>query len=51
MSDLRRDLKQRFAAKFEIDEATGCWNWTASKGRRGYGWIWIGDRKASNEPR
>jgi hypothetical protein len=39
-----KSLKERFLSKIAVDEKTGCWNWTASKGRRGYGWIWVGNR-------
>lgn len=32
-------LKQRFDAKWEADPETGCWMWTASLKRTGYGQI------------
>jgi HNH endonuclease len=44
MGKRRGDLKQVIAARIAIDDSTGCWNWTGSKGRRGYGWIWDGSR-------
>lgn len=31
--------KMRFLAKIEVDPNTGCWNWTASKNAKGYGWF------------
>ena len=34
---LGKSMRERFEEKFEIDEATGCWNWTAAKNGRGYG--------------
>lgn len=30
-------LPERFRSKVSIDAATGCWNWTARTGYRGYG--------------
>jgi hypothetical protein len=30
-------LPARFASKIAIDPDTGCWNWTASRDREGYG--------------
>ena len=30
-------LAERFQSKYEIDDATGCWNWTAGRFERGYG--------------
>lgn len=31
------DIAERFWSKYEIDEVTGCWNWTFSKDKDGYG--------------
>lgn len=39
-------LRERFASKFEVDRATGCWLWTASLAGAGYGQIKIpGERR------
>ncbi len=40
-------LKERFMLNVQVDEGTGCWLWTASRGRSGYGQIQIG-RKSRN---
>jgi hypothetical protein len=32
-----KDLRERFESKFKINEATGCWEWLASKNDGGYG--------------
>lgn len=37
-----RPLKERFAEKYVVDEATGCWLWTASTDTNGYGHISVG---------
>lgn len=37
-------LADRILAKIEMDAVTGCWNWTGSKTRRGYGMIWDGSK-------
>lgn len=34
-----RSLRERFHEKYVIDEATGCWLWTAKTGKGGYGYI------------
>lgn len=39
MGKPKRDIKERFEEKFEKDEVSGCWNWTASKHKQGYGWF------------
>lgn len=31
-----KSIEQRFHEKYAIDEATGCWLWTASKKETGY---------------
>jgi hypothetical protein len=41
-----RSLADRFQGKFDLD-ASGCWLWTASTGRGGYGKIYL---VVSNEP-
>lgn len=35
-------VKDRFADKYVVDEETGCWNWIAGIGTRGYGRFWYG---------
>lgn len=35
---------QRFMSFVEIDADTGCWIWTGTKDRHGYGQFWWGDR-------
>lgn len=34
---MQRTAEERFRAKFQVDEATGCWVWTASRFPAGYG--------------
>ncbi len=34
------DLPERIASKIRVDESTGCWEWTAALGTRGYGQCW-----------
>lgn len=36
---LRVPMSDRFAGGYEVNEATGCWIWTRSIGRNGYGII------------
>lgn len=35
-------MKERFLARFTKDSTTGCWNWTGTRGRTGYGRLTIG---------
>lgn len=35
-----RDPKDRLIESREIDPKTGCWLWTKSRGKKGYGQIW-----------
>lgn len=39
-------LAERFAGKFAPEPNTGCWLWTASVNRKGYGRIGVGDAAA-----
>ena len=32
---------ERFQTKFKISKTTGCWNWTASTGKAGYGYFYF----------
>lgn len=34
-------LEERFKTKFKVNSETGCWEWIASKNRKGYGMIAI----------
>ena len=34
----------RFSAKVEVDETSGCWRWKAAIGRWGYGQFWWGGK-------
>lgn len=43
MSALAR-LPVRFLAKMSVDEASGCWVWTAARTSKGYGQFRIGPR-------
>ena len=36
--------EERFASRYESDPATGCWNWTGTIDRRGYGELYTGKR-------
>lgn len=40
----RIDVKQRLLKNRDIDPTTGCWLWTKSCGKKGYGQIWIIDK-------
>lgn len=33
------DAVERFQSRFEVDDNTGCWNWTGSTNAKGYGLI------------
>ena len=35
-------LLNRFLQRIDIDAKTGCWNWTGSRLKNGYGQIWVG---------
>lgn len=39
-------LEERFAAKYTVDPAAGCWIWRAAKNEDGYGRIWVAGRNA-----
>lgn len=39
-----KTLRERFDAKYVVDEETNCWVWTASTSR-GYGYIAVGGRR------
>jgi len=38
-------MEARFRTKFVINAETGCWDWTASKGTKGYGQFSTGTRE------
>ena len=38
------DWWPRFEAKFELDETSGCWLWTAATQSDGYGQFWLSPR-------
>jgi len=40
-----RTTEQLFSEKVRVDAETGCWIWTASLGRGGYGRFWDGEKK------
>ena len=40
-------IPDRIMSRIEIDEKTGCWNWTATLNRCGYGVLWIGGKKGN----
>lgn len=46
-----RTPKERFEEKYEIDEETGCWRWTAAVLPNGYGQFRISPTKMSNAHR
>lgn len=37
-----KTILERFNQRYKIDKKTGCWNWTAGKNGKGYGYIWTG---------
>lgn len=37
-------LEERFWAKVDKGDGTGCWLWTGARNDVGYGQIWVGDR-------
>lgn len=39
---MTRDQQLRFLAKVAIEDPTGCWIWTAARGRDGYGKATVG---------
>ncbi len=36
-----RPALDRFHEKYVVDDETGCWVWTAARGRDGYGRLWV----------
>lgn len=34
-------LPDRFWAKVQPDNASGCWRWTSTIGSKGYAWFWV----------
>ena len=40
-------LDSRFWAKVNKLGTNDCWNWTAHVSKSGYGWIYVGDKKAT----
>lgn len=38
------DLPRVFRTSIEVDDDTGCWNWTASFHRDGYAQVWMSRR-------
>ena len=38
------NLRERFGAKWELEKTTGCWLWTATITKNGYGYIRSGKR-------
>jgi len=42
-----RHLMERFKEKYQIDDSSGCWNWTAYRRKDGYGEISLGGREMS----
>lgn len=39
-------IEDRFHAKVQLDDVTGCWLWTGAKDQRGYGMFWTVGRSA-----
>lgn len=37
----RKSLSERLLSSYVIDDATGCWNWTLQKDKKGYGRIGV----------
>lgn len=37
-NQLTIDKVERLVAKFTVDQSTGCWEWTAAKNQKGYGY-------------
>ena len=44
MGRKRLDVRTRLEQYREVNEVTGCWEWTKSRGEKGYGQIWIVDK-------
>lgn len=40
MGKYNREPRERLLESREIDNETGCWLWTKSRGKKGYGQIW-----------
>jgi DNA-binding transcriptional regulator YiaG len=38
----RKSPSERLLSSYVVDDATGCWNWTLQKDRKGYGRIGVG---------
>lgn len=45
---VRLSLRERFDAKWELDDGTGCWNWLAGNNSAGYGVISLGRATEGN---
>jgi hypothetical protein len=43
-----KTLRQRFTAKVWINFETGCWEWTATRNKKGYGVIWDGKTRGAH---
>lgn len=42
--ELNGTARERFTSKYDVDEKTGCWNWTSSKDGHGYGTLTVHTR-------
>lgn len=40
----RKSIRERFESKYKVDESAGCWLWTGSKDKDGYGKIYANSK-------
>jgi len=40
----RKSVEERFSVKVKKHGPNGCWEWTASRSGKGYGWFWFNGR-------
>jgi len=44
MANRKLSATERFVSKYRVNPVTECWEWTASRNHKGYGFFWTGAR-------